>query len=207
MAHSFNGRSKNPKVRLIVGAVVLLGAACLIFYNYRWIRSVLEGPVPFALSDLQEVTDPATLPNPWVSLAFNEAIDTGFVMESTKAGKTTSRSKYLLIRVGDRWLITDVPAGFNGNQVVGYLDTWWSPLSNKVIDHVKRRFPDHRILSYQLNAEYSYRGQCFAMLGIAAFTAFVGLIIMGYAWSDLRKTTSMPWGSGGGTDQPMAAEN
>ena len=43
-------------------------------------------------------------------------------MESTKSGKTTQRSKYLLIRVGDRWLITDVPANFQGFEVVGYLD-------------------------------------------------------------------------------------
>ena len=101
------------------------------------------------------------------------------------------RSKYLLIRVGDGWLIADVPAGFTGNQVVGYLDRWWSPLSKEVIDHVKGRFPDRDVLPYQLNAEYSYKGQCFAMLGIAAFIFLVGVAILGYALSDLRKLHRM----------------
>lgn len=187
MAEPVSGRSKNPRVRLIIGVIILLAAVGFVVYQSRWVRSVIQGPVPVTLATLQEVTDPAALSNPWISFTFNEAIDTGLVMENTKAGTTTQRSKYLLIRVGGRWLIADVPAGFTGNHVVGYLDRWWSPLSKKVIDQIKGRFPDRDILPYQLNAEYAYKGQCFAMLSIAAFFFLGGLVIVGLAWSDLRK--------------------
>lgn len=191
MTDPFNGRSKNPRVRLAVGVIIFLGAVGFLLHHARWIWSAFQGPKPITLAALQEVKDPETLPNPWVSFHFDEAIDTGFVMESTKKGTTTPRSKYLLIRVGDRWLIADVPAEFTGNQVVGYLDTWWSPLSRKVIDQVTGRFTDRVILPYQLNAEYSYRGQCFSMLGIAAFFLLAGLWITILAWSDLRKLNRM----------------
>lgn len=187
MAKSFNGRSKSPWIRLVIGIVIVLGAVGFVLYHGRWVRSAFQGPVPVTLASLQEVKDPKSLSNPWISLSFNEAIDTGLVMESTNSGTTTVRSKYLLIQVGDRWLITDVPAGFTGNQVIGYLDKWWSPLSNKVIDQIRGRFPGRDILPYQLNAEYSYKGQCLALLGIAGFIFLVGLAIAGFACSDLRK--------------------
>jgi hypothetical protein len=134
MADPFTGRSKNPRVRLFVGVIVLLGAVGLVAYHARWVRSVFQGPVPITLTTLEDLKDPETLTNPWVSFAFNEAIDTGFVMESTDLGQTAQRSKYLLIRVGNRWLLADVPVAFAGSQVVGYLDKWSSPLSKKVID-------------------------------------------------------------------------
>src|SRR5262249_577465 len=144
--------------------------------------------------------------NPWISFTFNEAIDTGLVMERKKGGTTTPRSKYLLIRVGDRWLITDVPASFSGTQVVGYLDTWWSPLSRKVIDQLTGRFRGHDIPPYQLNAEYSYRGQCYAMLGIAGFIFLVGFVVIGLAWSDMRKLKRMALDASGPFDRPGADE-
>jgi hypothetical protein len=187
MEDTFNGRSKNPRVRLVVGAIILLGAIGLLLHHARWIRSAFQGPVPITLATLEELKDPETLPNPWVSFAFDEAIDTGFVMESTKSGKTITRSKYLLIRVGNRWLLADVPADFTGHQVVGYLDQWWSPLSRKVIDQVQGRFPDRDIIPYQLNAEYAYRKQCFSMLAIEVFMFGVGVWIIYLAWSDMRK--------------------
>jgi hypothetical protein len=204
MADPFSGRSKNPRIRLFVGVIVLLGALGLVLYHTRWVLSVFQGPVPITLATLQELKDPDTLSNPWVSFTFNEAIDTGFVMQSTKSGNTTQRSKYLLIQVGNRWLLADVPFAFTGNQVVGYLDRWWSPLSKQVIDQVRGRFPDRDIFPYQLNAEYSYRGQCFAMLGIAAFIFLAGLAIIGFALSDMRKLKRMALDAPG--NQPSAGE-
>jgi hypothetical protein len=189
MTASFNGRSKNPWLRMIIGVVIVLGGLGLVLYQQRWVRSVIEGPTPMTLTELEKIQDPQSLSNPWIALTFNDAIDTGFVMNSSRGGNTTARSKYLLIRVGDRWLISDVPAAFAGNQVVGYLEAWWSPLSREVIDKVKTRFPDREILSYQLNAEYSYRTQCFALLGIAGFIVLVGLFVIGLALSDLRKSS------------------
>ncbi len=127
------------------------------------------------------------MPNPWVSFTFDHAIDTGIVMNATKAGAVVVRSRYLLILVGDRWLISDVPSGFAGNEIVGYLDTWSSPLSRKMIEQVKAKFPDRNIFPYQLNAQYDYKGQCFSMMGIAAFIYLSGFAVIGFAISDFRK--------------------
>lgn len=188
---AFHGRKGRPQVRLAIGVLVFLGGVGMVLYHQRWVRSALQGPTPITQADLQELKDPKQLPNPWVSFDFDEAIDTGFVMEMTKSGNTRQRSKYLLIRVGKRWLLADVPVAFSSNQVVGHLDTWWSPLSKKVIDRVERRFPEHDILPYQLNAENDYQGQCFGMLGVAGAICLVGIAILGYAVSDLRKVKRM----------------
>ena len=102
MGKRFNGRSGNPLIRLIIGVVVLLGGVGLVLYHGPWVRSVVQGPVSTTLADLEGLEDPKTLSNPWISLTFNEAMNTGLIMESTKSGITTPRSKYLLIRVGPR---------------------------------------------------------------------------------------------------------
>jgi hypothetical protein len=181
---------KGAKGGLIFGLIILIPGVGLLVYHNRWIRSVFQGPVPITLADLQKLDDPATLSNPWVSFTFDQAVDTGFVMQQTRSGDTRQRSKYLLIEVGKRWLLADVPADFAGNHAVGYLDKWWSPLSNKVIDQVKGRFRDRDILPYQFNAEYSYRSECYSLLGVSGFFIVAGVALCGYALAAMRKATT-----------------
>lgn len=174
MAEQVGRRRLDPRVGLAIGAAIMLVAVGIVGYQNRWVRSAFRGPVPVTTADLRDLNNPDDLSNPWVTLTFDEAIDTGFVMENTKGGNTTQRSKYLLIRVGDRWLIADVPPDFSGKQVVGHLDRAWSPLGLKVVSHVKTRFGNRDILPYELNGTYDYRGQCFAFLGLVGALFLLG---------------------------------
>lgn len=185
----------NPWIRLTFGAILVFVAVGLVANDRRWIRSAFQGPVPITTGSLREVTDPAMLTNPWVSFSFNDSIDTELVMQSTKYGVSKIRSKYILIRISDRWLIAEVPANFTGNQVVGYLDKWWLPLRKQVMGQIKQRFPDHDLLPYQLDAEYAYKRECLLLLVIAGVFAVAGIAVMGLAWSGMGKLKRSDFGS------------
>lgn len=184
--------------RLLLG--ILLGVAALGFliYQWRWISSAMHGPVPITLDELRQLEDPSTLRNPWVSLTYEQAIDTKLGLVSKKGGQSTPKSAYLLIKVGDRWLITEVPPSHSGREVVGYLDTWSTPLRKKAIDQIKANFPGQQaaLLPYQFDAEYSYRGQCYAMVGVIGFFLLVGIVLAGMGLVGLLRNPRPDYGSG-----------
>jgi hypothetical protein len=170
---------KRPVGPLVVGAILILVSLGVLFYNLKWARSVLAGPVPITLDELARVSDPATLPNQWVSFTFDQFGDTGLGIDTTRNGQTTARSRFLLIRVRDRWLIADVPHDHSGNRVVGYLETWWVPLRKQSMDAIKARFPKHAFLPYQIDAQYDQRTQGYSMLGIVGFFLVSGVVLVG----------------------------
>src|ERR1700722_11287790 len=108
---------QRARAQLFLGGVLLVGALGLTIANTRWIVSVWNGPAPITLTELRQLQDPATLPNPWVSFTFNQVIDTGLLLSSRRNFTTTTKARYLLVQVGDRWLITALPANHAGNQV------------------------------------------------------------------------------------------
>jgi hypothetical protein len=174
---------RRPLGAAVTGVCLIAIGLGILAWNGRWVKSVIAGPVPMTIAELRAVQDPAKLPNPWVSIAFTHALETNVGIESTRRGVTTPRSRYLLVQVQDRWLIAEVPHNYRGNKLEGYLDDWWTPLSRKVIDTIKGRFPDKapQMLPYQINAEYSYRGQCLAMIGIILMLV-VGGLFMAAPW-------------------------
>lgn len=176
-------RTKALQQMALGGALVLI-ALGLYLYHWRWIKSAIAGPVPMTLSELRAVKDPDALPNPWVSITYRNAIETELVMVSTRKGNSTNRSRYLLIPVQDAWLIADVPYNHQGNQLTGYLEVWWSPLSREVVSTIENKYPAQKpsMLPFQFNAEYQYRVQCLAMVVVMFLLFSIGVVPLWRGW-------------------------
>ncbi|OAI54839.1 hypothetical protein AYO44_03190 [Planctomycetaceae bacterium SCGC AG-212-F19] len=170
---------KQAIARLVFGVALLGTGLIMIFWNFRWLASAMQGPVPITIAELRQLTDPGQLPNPWVSFTFDQAIDTKLSLVASKGGKTTPKSHYFLVQVQDRWLIAELPYNHAGNQVVGYLDIWSTPLRREAVAKVHANQPAEasQILPFQLDAEYGYRGQCLAMVAVAVFCIVCGLVL------------------------------
>ena len=157
----------NPKSQLIFGLVLLALSIGLIIYQLGWIRSVIAGPTPFAAEDLAEISSPDELDNPWLELEIPGYKESGLTMEK---GPNDS-SKYLFVPVLDRWLIADVTRDFNADKAVGFIDVWSTPLKKDAISALEERFPDKKLLPFQFDAHFSYKGEFWSF--IATVAAFV----------------------------------
>jgi hypothetical protein len=173
---------KSARAQLWLGIALLLIGAVLLIWNWQWVQSAIHGPTPITLEELNMLDDPATLANPWVTLCYDHGIDTG--IELIERGRFSmilgvDRSKYVLIQVHDEWLVARVPMNHQGNEVVGYLDRWWTPLAREKLEEIKVRFPAYAFTPFQLDAAYRYRQQAFSMLGIVGLLMVSGVFVFG----------------------------
>ena len=169
------------KVRVGLGILLVIGSVGFLLYNIRWIRSAFAGPVPITLAELRKLEDPGKLTNPWVTFTYEQSVDTGLqlVNQSRRGGGDTVASSYLLVKVEDRWLITEVKAGQKGKTVTGYLAKWSTPLRLDAVDKVKAAQPDKAklLLPYQFDGEYRYWEEAMYMVGLLSVLGVLGLIL------------------------------
>jgi hypothetical protein len=175
-------RTFSPIRPLIFGVILVIASFVLVIWNARWIISAALGPQPMTTAELRQVADPGARFNPWVTLTYEGFLETNVTMVSKKGGQETPTARFILIPVQDRWLIAEVPPNHGGNQVTGYLDTWWAPLRRESIQKIEASQPQHKgqFLSYQLDAVYHYGSQCIAMVAMAGIAFIVGLGLIGY---------------------------
>ena len=163
----------NPKSQLIFGLVLLALSIGLIIYQLGWIRSVLAGPTPFTAKDLAEISSPDELDNPWLELEIPGYKESGLTMEK---GPNDS-AKYLFVPVSDHWLIADVPMDFNADKAIGFIDVWSTPLKKEAISALEERFPEKKLMPFQFDAHFHYKGEFWSFVAtVAAF--IVGGIYM-----------------------------
>jgi hypothetical protein len=172
---------KTARTCVTIGLVFLLVALVLPLWQWRWIQSAMNGPVPISLNELSKLDDPASLENPWVKLRFERQRDSGVVGIDTGLVKTALREnrwKYVLIQVHDDWLIAALPQDHVGNEVVGYLDRWTTPYSRARIEEIQDRFPGVTFLPFEVDAHYPYRREAYSVFVLAAMFFLAGLLAL-----------------------------
>jgi hypothetical protein len=162
----------NPLGQLLIGAGMVVVSLVVLLLNLKWISSVLEGPTEIKLADTQTLQDPRTLPNQGVSFRFDRKEETNLATIQKRSGQ--ERSRYILIQVGDRWLLADVLPDFSGNRITGYVGT---AFRQEAIEKVQQGFPQFKLLPFYIDAQYSQRGQCYAMLGVMGFFLVCGIVL------------------------------
>src|SRR5262245_49542008 len=182
MARYRSNQPSNDLFLLLFGLACLVGSIVAVAWHFRSAWSALAGPVPITAAELAKLDDPAKLQNPYVTIRLDKVEPTGLGLQSkSKAGAITDKSQYLLLPVEDRYLIVEVPTKHTGGEATGYLDRWSTPLRKEAIGKIEAKFLDRKakMLPYQFDGEYSYRGQCWAMLGVAGFGLVIGLFLTG----------------------------
>jgi hypothetical protein len=176
-AHAEFGKA--ARARFVIGTIFILIGMALPIWQWKWIQSAMHGPTPITAADINKLEDPATLENPWVTLRFDNSIETG--VESVERGRFSMilgeiRSKYLLIQVRDEWLVARVLQDFQGKEVVGYLDRWWTPLAREKLEEVTTAFPGRDLTPFQLDAAYPYRREAYALIAVSGLLITAGVI-------------------------------
>ena len=177
------GKSVRTK-RLVLGSVLFVIGLALLIYNWKWISSAVHGPVQMSIREVGRIEDPSKLPNPWVSFVCVEAKETGVGLFEEATRKPVSRYLLVCLTAMNRgWLVVKVPYEHKGNRLTGCLETWTVPLRTKSLVEIRSKFPQVPLLPYQMDAQYNYRGQCWALLGIIGFLmlAAVYLLVIGVA--------------------------
>lgn len=187
MAKGKGGNLSQSSGPLLIGLLMVVVSLGVLIWQARWVRSAIAGPVPITAAELRQLDNPAKLDNPWVVYTFDNALDTKLGIAEQRGGVETPRTHYLLTQVQDRWLVTEVPHNFQGQQVTGYLDVWSAPLRKEALEKIGAAMPAQKplLLPFQLDAEYGYRSQCWAMLGLCGFFFLGGLAMVGYGVKDL----------------------
>jgi hypothetical protein len=185
--HGAVAKPGSPTAMCLVGLLMVFGPVFLLKSQWRWVETAFAGPVKLTLDQLAQVKDPKTLPNPWITTTFGDYVDCGLKLTETRNGSSRDKARYLLVRLNDAWLITEVPFRFNGHTVTGHLDVWWSPLSKKIDASIRSAFTDRKILGFQYDCEYDYKGQCLAMLGVFLIFMIAGIPVFWTGWKALAE--------------------
>ncbi|MFO0863385.1 MAG: hypothetical protein U0744_01765 [Gemmataceae bacterium] len=165
---------------LIFGLVVFLGCLGFLIYQSSWIRSAFAGPQPISTANLVKVKRVEQMATPWITIQADEIRDTGIGIVTQRNGVETDSTKFSLLKMGNKYLIAELPTRHAGNGVTGYVDHWqdsFVKLRRDALEKVTHQFPEAKgkLLPFQMDADYGYARQCYAMLGVMSFFGLIGL--------------------------------
>lgn len=176
----------------VLGLVFLLLAVGLLGWNWKWYLDVSCGPITLDETDLSQIKDPGTLSNQFVTLPITRKVDTDIRRASRRYGFQDVVSDFAMLQIADKWLIVELPAGFKGDQLTGYLSRWGSDKNNEAVRAIYQKAPqayrDH-LLPFQLDASRDHVTE--SRLGLFVIA---GCATMGLYWlsSGLRKREVEP---------------
>jgi hypothetical protein len=163
---------------LLFAGVCLLAGLLVLVWQWRWMSAICTGPEPVTLAQLRQIKHPDELSNPWVTVTADNIVETDVTMVAKDKYGSRTKSKFFLVRVGDRWLIAEMPPDHRGRTITGYLDVWRTPLRLQAIDAMRSHVPDGApLLAYQMDGEYSVRGQGLALFGLVVMFAGGGALM------------------------------
>ncbi len=165
---------------LILFGLVVAGVSLVAWSHWQhhfW--TALRGPTEITLAEFATVDRPTQLPSTWIKVKFEKAYDTGIQRKEIKPESTLIVEKYLLVQVGDRWMIAVVPARFCSDTLTGQPKHAESPASAEMFAAIRKDFANvhqGRLLPFEFYAETNY-GQTWTYFGVvmAMFGATGGL--------------------------------
>jgi hypothetical protein len=136
-------------------------------------------------AELLKVKAPEKAPASWISYTFEESVPVGMAVIRHRLGVGGEvQAPCLLVKAGERWVLTTVAPGFKGNRLVGRLLPQTFPTSKEVAQKLRDgKAPVPVVLPYEFNAidgcesEHTLR---YTGVGIFGFVGLLGL------WLGLR---------------------
>src|SRR5262245_55442293 len=152
---------------------------CFIVPARKWHLDVLRGPVPITAAEVLALKSPASLPNQYVTLTASKIVHTDVRLVKTRYGRSETVREYVLVQVGDRWLVADVPPGFRGNRLTGYLAKWTASNDVDALQRLYQELPGRdreRRMPFELNAGDDQVMKSRAFLAVFGSLAGLGLV-------------------------------
>jgi hypothetical protein len=136
---------------ILLGLGGAIGGGVVPHGHWHTLKSYVQEPEVVTPAYLSKIESPDELSSPYVSLCPSKVIDTGV---RRFIGRRGYQVNYILIPVGDRYLLTEVLYSYrSGTTLVGQLEQW-QPNRNGggILAEVKSRGYGERLLPYQFDA-------------------------------------------------------
>jgi hypothetical protein len=149
-------RESSP-LKWIFGLLLILGGGLFLILAFvhfceTW-RIARREPTAVTGADLRRLEN-AKSAAPWIAYTFAESKPTELILKRSRLGHGGDvQARCLLVRVEDKWLVASVAPGFEGNNLVGRLMPIDSPLSQSLIERVRKlELNPSSLLPYEFNA-------------------------------------------------------
>jgi len=140
--------------------LVMAGSCAWAWLNWQdrfWIA--LQGPTEISRAEMAKIESPGQLPSPWMKLTFEKAYDLDLAVAEERVGDDVVEFKYLLVSVGDRWLIATVKENFHGNVLAGEIYHSFDPLNNEAFVKIAKEHKDihkNRLFPFEFHADQDF---------------------------------------------------
>ena len=159
---------------ILLGLGGVIAGGVVAHAQWRTLKCYVQEPKMVTPAYLSKIESADKLSTPYVSLCPPKVFDTGVRRYITRRGFQVN---YVLIPVGDRYLLTEVLANYReGTTLVGHLEQW-QPNRNGggILAEVKSRGYGERLLPYQFDAVADGRRMSME-LALGPILIFAGLI-------------------------------
>ncbi len=118
---------------------------------------------------------PENMEDSWVSYSFRNSIPTGVQRVTYRKGVRRVVGYFLLVQVGDRWVLACAERRFEGSRLVGQVQPWNAEFS-EAMTKVAKAYPaqSKRLLPYVIDAEYGFGSSSRWMYIPAGILAILG---------------------------------
>lgn len=165
---------KNWAIAVVVflGGLPVTAIGALMFFDARTNHPKARD---VDAADLIRIDRPESMPD-WISYNSDRCIDTGAQYVKLRSRQTTS--KFLLLKVQDRWLLAKVDPRFNGWRVEGKL----TGLDSVVLPKVREAYPHEasRVLPYMFDGEYDIAATQRQNSILGGAVAVFGMLMLGH---------------------------
>jgi hypothetical protein len=139
--------------------------------------TALKGPTEVSLAELARLEDPKQLPSEWIRVKCEKVVEANVVIKRQTDGAVLT--KYLLVQVGDRWMIAAVKATSAVSVIDGQLYNSNAFENRDAIAAIVNKNPDlrGRIYPFQFHGEVDYRDNGLYIPVVAALIAGLGMAL------------------------------
>ncbi len=161
-------------IYIVCGWLFAIIATVVLVVLWPQLMTDARGAKDFTGDDLATVKESDAEESPWIAYTAERVIETDLGLNQPKGKHTNEATRYVLVRVQDKWLIAERPIEEKGNRLEGKLEVWGGGTSKEAADRIKVRYPElkDQFLPVQLSASRSGTSAT-ATIQLIALGAFV----------------------------------
>jgi hypothetical protein len=153
--------------------------AALVYMNWPRDRHLIGEPLSVTQAELCAAASADELATPFVRLPVPRQLDTGVHLQRLAYAVKYISCDYVAIPVADKWILAEVPAGFKGDQLTGYLAPWTGGVQAEALRLIRDKLDPEsldKLLPFQLEAGHDVQAESRLMLTVGMAMVGIGLL-------------------------------